>query len=182
MLRVLGMRRVAAMHSEMKQTERIEALQKLKGGVIRALVSTDVASRGLDIPSVQLVVNYDFPRKTATYVHRVGRTARAGRGGVALSFVTQSDVELVHAVEEDLGRKLEQFEALSDAAVVMPELSTTLKARQVARMEITDNGFLARYDGRREEARAAAKKRKRAERRRAEREQRQRLASDDAAS
>jgi ATP-dependent RNA helicase DDX49/DBP8 len=179
MLRVLGMRRVAAMHSEMKQVERVEALQKLKGGTVRALVCTDVASRGLDIPSVQIVLNYDMPRKTSTYVHRVGRTARAGRNGIAISFVTQTDVDLLLAIEKELDRKLDKFEQLGDSAVVMPELSLTLKARQVARMEITDNGFMARYDGRREEARTIAKKRRRLERRREERSQRLRLTSPE---
>lgn len=171
MLKVLGMRKVASMHSEMPQTKRIAALQQLKQGAIRALVATDVASRGLDIPHVEMVVNFDLPRKTSTYVHRVGRTARAGRSGLALSFVTQTDVELVHSIEEGLGRKLDNFSEQDDKAV-MDELSATLKARQVAKLEITDNGFMARYDSRREEARAAAKKRKRDETRKIERARR----------
>jgi ATP-dependent RNA helicase DDX49/DBP8 len=172
MLRVLGMRRVAAMHSEMSQALRVDALQQLKGGSIRALVATDVASRGLDIPAVELVVNYDLPRMTSTYVHRVGRTARAGRGGHAVSFVTQNDVELVHAIEKELDRKLDAFSDHADEKAVMEQLSTTLKARQVARLEVTDNGFMARYDGRRAEARSAAKKRRRTEQRRVERARR----------
>jgi ATP-dependent RNA helicase DDX49/DBP8 len=182
MLRVLGMRRVAAMHSEMKQVDRVEALQKLKGGTIRALVSTDVASRGLDIPSVEMIINYDLPRKTSTYVHRVGRTARAGRDGVAISFVTQSDVELLHAIEHELDQKLPKFDELGDSSLVMSELSLTLKARQVAHMEISDNGFMGRYDARREEARNLAKKRRRADRRREERVLRKRLKHSDRSS
>jgi ATP-dependent RNA helicase DDX49/DBP8 len=172
MLRVLGMRRVTAMHSDMKQTLRVDALQQLKGGSIRALIATDVASRGLDIPAVELVINYDLPRKTSTYVHRVGRTARAGRGGHAVSFVTQNDVELVHAIENELGRKLDAFPDHVDEKAVMEQLSSTLKARQVARLEITDNGFMARYDSRRAEARNTAKKRRRSEQRKVERAQR----------
>lgn len=159
MLRILGMRRVAAMHSEMKQILRVETLQKLKRGSLRALVATDVASRGLDIPQVEVVVNYDVPRKTSTYVHRVGRTARAGRKGLALTFVTQSDVALVHAIEGKLQRQLAKFDGL-DTDDAMQELSAALKARQLARMELTDSGFIARYDTRREESRTAAKKRK----------------------
>jgi ATP-dependent RNA helicase DDX49/DBP8 len=171
MLRVLGMRRVASMHSEMPQTQRIAALQALKQGTVRALIATDVASRGLDIPHVDLVVNYDLPRVTSTYVHRVGRTARAGRKGLAVSFVTQTDVELVHAIEGGLERKLGLYADQKDEEV-MDELSTTLKARQIARLEITDNGFMARYDARRADGRAAAKKRKRTEQRKVERARR----------
>jgi ATP-dependent RNA helicase DDX49/DBP8 len=176
MLQVLGMRRVASMHSDMPQTQRIAALQSLKQGTVRALVATDVASRGLDIPDVDLVINYDLPRKTSTYVHRVGRTARAGKKGLAVSFITQTDVELAHAIEERLERKLEKFAGQDDKAV-MDELSTTLKARQIAQLEITDNGFMARYDSRRADGRAAAKKRKRTEQRKVERaRRRQRVA------
>ena len=61
-------------------------------------MATDVASRGLDIPTVDLVVNYELPNQPANYVHRVGRTARAGRKGRAISFVTQYDVELLQQV------------------------------------------------------------------------------------
>lgn len=177
MLRVLGMQRVASMHSDMPQTQRIAALQSLKQGSIRALVATDVASRGLDVPTVDLVVNFDMPRKTSTYVHRVGRTARAGREGTALSFVTQTDVELLHAIEQGLERKLEKFADQTDESA-MEELSTTLKARQIARLEITDNGFMARYDARRADGRAAAKKRKRTEQRKVERAKRRQKIAD----
>lgn len=171
MLNVLGMRRVASMHSEMPQAARVAALQALKSGAVRALIATDVASRGLDVPAVDLVVNFDLPRKPATYVHRVGRTARAGRGGRALSLVSQTDVELVHAIEAALGRKLDRFEGAQEEAV-MAELATTLKARQIASLEITDNGFMARYDARREAGRGEAKKRRRTEQRKAERAKR----------
>lgn len=182
MLNVLGMRRVASMHSEMPQAARVAALQALKSGSSRALIATDVASRGLDVPAVDLVVNFDLPRKPATYVHRVGRTARAGRGGRAVSFVAQTDVELVHAIEAALGRRLALFEGVTEDAV-MAELATTLKARQIASLEITDNGFMAKYDARREAARGEAKKRRRTEQRKVERaKRRQRVESSRPAS
>jgi superfamily II DNA/RNA helicase len=69
------------------------SLTKFRGSVANILVATDVASRGLDIPTVDLVLNYEIPANPKDYVHRVGRTARAGRGGVAISFVTQFDIE-----------------------------------------------------------------------------------------
>lgn len=160
MLNLLGMKKVAALHSEMKQTSRVEALQKFKGKTVRALIATDVASRGLDIPACEIVLNYDLPRKTATYVHRVGRTARAGRGGLALSFVAQTDVDLVHAIEEKIEHKLEQHECAPEKTV-MEQLSNSLKARQIAKMNLSDNGFTERVETRRADARGAAKKRKR---------------------
>jgi ATP-dependent RNA helicase DDX49/DBP8 len=78
-----------ALHSMMTQHRRIAALGKFKSSLVRVLVCTDVASRGLDIPSVELVVNYHMPRSSDDYIHRVGRTARAGRGGQAVSIVSQ---------------------------------------------------------------------------------------------
>lgn len=160
MLNLLGMRRVIALHSEMKQIKRIDALQKFKGQEVRALVATDLASRGLDIPACEIVLNFDIPRQVATYVHRVGRTARAGRKGLAISFVAQSDVELVHAIEEKTQKKLEEHKGDTEEKI-MDELSNTLKARQIARMTLNDNGFMEKVDTRREDARKAAKKRKR---------------------
>ncbi|EPS72066.1 hypothetical protein M569_02692, partial [Genlisea aurea] len=100
----------AALHSVKSQSLRLSALHKFKSGKVRILIATDVASRGLDIPTVDLVVNYDIPRCSEDYVHRVGRTARAGRGGIALSVVTQNDVELVHQIESAIGKRLERFE------------------------------------------------------------------------
>lgn len=69
------------------------ALNKFKSGERKILIATDVASRGLDVSNVDLVVNYDIPQNAKDYVHRVGRTARAGKAGRALSLVTQYDVE-----------------------------------------------------------------------------------------
>ncbi len=161
MLNLLGMKKVAALHSDMKQTKRVEALEKFKGSNIRALVATDLASRGLDMPICELVINYDLPRKPTVYVHRVGRTARAGKSGMALSFVTQRDVELVHAIEEKLEKKLEEYEYTSKKNV-MGELSLTLKAKQVAKLSLEDSGFVEKVETRRASSRKIAKKRHKA--------------------
>ncbi|KAG2384306.1 DEAD-box ATP-dependent RNA helicase [Vigna angularis] len=88
MLEVLD-QEATALYSFKSQTQRLEALHQFKSGKVSVLLATDVASRGLDIPTVDLVINYDVPRFPRDYIHRVGRTARAGRGGLALSLVTQ---------------------------------------------------------------------------------------------
>ncbi|PNX54723.1 DEAD-box ATP-dependent RNA helicase 36-like protein, partial [Trifolium pratense] len=88
MLEVLD-QEAAALYSFRSQAQRLEALQEFKSGKVPILLATDVAGRGLDIPTVDLVINYDVPRFPRDYIHRVGRTARAGRGGLALSLVTQ---------------------------------------------------------------------------------------------
>uniref|UniRef100_A0A8C4LDJ8 RNA helicase n=1 Tax=Equus asinus TaxID=9793 RepID=A0A8C4LDJ8_EQUAS len=108
MLRKFGFPAVA-LHSTMRQKERFAALAKFKSSIYRILIATDVASRGLDIPTVQVVINHNTPGLPKIYIHRVGRTARAGRQGQAITLVTQYDIHLVHAIEEQIKKKLEEF-------------------------------------------------------------------------
>lgn len=117
-LQLLG-HRVAALYGTLPQRERTAALGRFRAGAARLLVATDVAARGLDVPRVALVVNFDVPRDPDDYVHRVGRTARAGREGLAVTIVGQRDVDLVLAVEERVGAKMGVFEERGeDGAVV----------------------------------------------------------------
>lgn len=101
--------RVTALHSKLQHQDRISNLARFRAKAARILVATDVASRGLDIPDVGLVINYDLPRNPDDYIHRVGRTARAGRRGTSVSFVGQRDVELVHAIEARVGREMDEY-------------------------------------------------------------------------
>ncbi|NXW80590.1 DDX49 helicase, partial [Hirundo rustica] len=98
-----------ALHSMMKQKQRFAALAKFKSSIFKILIATDVAARGLDIPAVQLVINHNTPGLPKIYIHRVGRTARAGRRGTAITLVTQYDIHLVHAIEEEIKLKLQEF-------------------------------------------------------------------------
>merc|ERR1712110_284338 len=87
-LHVAGVK-VTAIHGDRTQAEREEALQAFKSGANPVLVATDVAARGLHIDNVSLVVNFDMPKQLDDYVHRIGRTGRAGRKGVAIAFVNE---------------------------------------------------------------------------------------------
>lgn len=109
LLRLLD-HRVTSLHSKLPQRERIDNLARFRASAARILVATDVAARGLDIPEVSLVINYDIPRDPDDYIHRVGRTARAGRSGQAVTFVGQRDVSLVLAIENRVGRQMEAWE------------------------------------------------------------------------
>lgn len=103
--RILGFSAVP-LHGQLSQTQRLGSLNKFKSGLTNILVATDVAARGLDIPSVDVVINYDIPMDSKAYIHRVGRTARAGRSGKSISLVTQYDLEIYMRIEKVLGVKL----------------------------------------------------------------------------
>lgn len=108
-LRLLN-HRVTSLHSLLPQYDRVSNLAKFRASAARILVATDVASRGLDIPDVELVINYDVPQNPDDYVHRVGRTARAGREGDAVTMVGQRDVALFLAIEARVGQKMGAYE------------------------------------------------------------------------
>lgn len=88
MLRNLGFEAIC-LHGQMTQAKRLGSLGKFKTGGRSIMIATDVASRGLDIPGVDLVINYDVPQSSKDYIHRVGRTARAGKSGKSITLVTQ---------------------------------------------------------------------------------------------
>ncbi|MCB2148946.1 MAG: DEAD/DEAH box helicase [Deltaproteobacteria bacterium] len=96
----------AAMHGNKSQSFRTRSLEAFKNGKIHILVATDVAARGLDISNLPYVVNYDMPRIPEDYVHRIGRTGRAGESGIAVSLVSPEERPYLHAVEKLLKRKI----------------------------------------------------------------------------
>lgn len=95
--------RGTAIHGNKSQNARVEALSGFKRGKFKVLVATDVAARGLDVDDITHVINYDLPVEAETYVHRIGRTARAGASGDAISFCTPEDRSNLHAIETLLG-------------------------------------------------------------------------------
>ena len=96
-----------ALHGDMHQSARSRTLQRLREGRMRVLVATDVAARGIDVPGINLVVNYDAPRGAEDYVHRIGRTGRAGRAGVAVTFLNRGERHLVRSIERFTGNVLQ---------------------------------------------------------------------------
>lgn len=134
-LRNLGFGSVP-IHGQMSQPKRLGALNKFKGGERSILVATDVASRGLDIPSVDVVINYDVPANSKDYVHRVGRTARAGRSGRSVTLVTQYDVEMFQKIEHLTGVKMEAFPAERDEVLLL--LEQVSNAQRIATMQMKE--------------------------------------------
>ena len=99
-----------ALHGDMQQSERTRTLNQVRDGAMRVLVATDVAARGIDVPGINLVVNYDAPREAEDYVHRIGRTGRAGRAGFAVTFLGHADRHLVRQIERFTGQRVSVME------------------------------------------------------------------------
>ena len=141
LLRLLD-HRVTALHSKLPHNQRVSNLARFRASAARILVATDVAARGLDIPQVGLVVNYDVPRDPDDYIHRVGRTARAGQAGTSVTFVGQRDVKLVLAIEERVGRKMGEYseEGVNiETRVVKENLRLVGTKRREALLEIEED-------------------------------------------
>ncbi len=109
---------VAEMHSDLDQSKRDEVMHDFKSGKLKLLVATDIVARGIDIDDIRMVINYDVPREGEEYVHRIGRTARAGNDGTAITFVSDKDLWRWKRIEKFLNKQIE----------VIPELSVELKS------------------------------------------------------
>ncbi len=114
-------------HGDLSQAKRLSVLRKFKEGSIDVLVATDVAARGLDISGVTHVYNFDIPQDPESYVHRIGRTGRAGKTGVALTFITPREKSYLAVVEKTTKRKMERMKP--------PTLDEALEGQQRAVVE-----------------------------------------------
>lgn len=119
--------RAAAIHGNKSQPVRERALREFKSGKVRVVVATDIAARGIDVKGVTHVVNYDLPMDPESYVHRVGRTGRAGASGVALSFCSEEEQERLTAIERLTRRQLEPM------GRAWPSATSTPRPRQPER-------------------------------------------------
>jgi ATP-dependent RNA helicase DeaD len=106
-----------AMHGDMKQAERESVIRKLRAGKIDIVVATDVAARGLDVEQITHVINYDVPNDVEAYVHRIGRTGRAGRSGVATLFITPRERRMMREIERFTGTQIKPMKMPSSKDV-----------------------------------------------------------------
>ena len=119
------------MHSDLTQAERDEVMFKFKSSQIDVLVATDIVARGIDIDDIQMVINYDVPHDVEDYVHRIGRTARADRDGMAITFVNQQDIRYFNQIEAFLEKTI-------DKATLPPELGEAPEYKPVSRLKKKD--------------------------------------------
>lgn len=100
---------VSSMHGEMVQKERDAIMSEFRGGTSRVLITTDVWARGIDVQQVSLVINYDLPANRENYIHRIGRSGRFGRKGVAINFVTIEDVKILRDIEQFYSTQIDEM-------------------------------------------------------------------------
>ena len=112
------------MHSDLEQAERDDIMFKFKSGQIDVLVATDIVARGIDIDDIAMVINFDVPHDAEDYVHRIGRTARADRDGVGITFVNEDDMYAFHQIEKFLGQDI-QKNPLPEGCGEGPEYTTS---------------------------------------------------------
>ena len=126
---------VGQIHGDMEQPERIRELDRFKKDEINILVASDVAARGLDIKGVSHVVNYDVPWHPDDYVHRIGRTGRAGKTGIAITFVTPADAEAIDNIQKLTGVKIAELDAAQQDRRDEPATRPDKKPRSERRTE-----------------------------------------------
>ncbi len=129
--------RACALHGDMAQNQREQAVDRLKKGGLDILVATDVAARGLDVERISHVINFDPPHDSESYVHRIGRTGRAGRSGQAILFVGHREKRLLFNLERSTGQRIEPME-LPKAEVINAKRSEKFKEQVVHSMQARD--------------------------------------------
>ena len=118
---------VGQIHGDMDQSDRIAEFDRFKNDEINVLVASDVAARGLDVKGVSHVINFDVPWQPDDYIHRIGRTGRAGMKGIAITLATREDAEAVSAIEKLVGHKIPRVKADEPAEAAVPEQATAEK-------------------------------------------------------
>jgi ATP-dependent RNA helicase DeaD len=126
-----------AMHGDMNQVQRENVIRRLRNGDLEIVVATDVAARGLDVERIGLVVNYDIPYDTESYVHRIGRTGRAGREGKALLFVTPRQRSMLRDIERFTGQRIEPVKMPTEGEIAARRI-TLFKERILETLEGED--------------------------------------------
>lgn len=100
---------VSSMHGDMPQKEREAIMKEFRSGSSRVLITTDVWARGIDVQQVSLVINYDLPNNRELYIHRIGRSGRFGRKGVAINFVKNDDIRILRDIEQYYSTQIDEM-------------------------------------------------------------------------
>jgi ATP-dependent RNA helicase DeaD len=134
--------KAAALHGDMNQNTREQTIDSLKSGKVDIVIATDVAARGIDVPRIEHVINYDIPYDAEAYVHRIGRTGRAGRSGSAILFVTHKEIRMLRNIERVTNSRIEPMQVPSPTQVsakrlekIGQEIKSTLEQPNLSEMQ-----------------------------------------------
>ncbi|MCR6659091.1 MAG: DEAD/DEAH box helicase [Asticcacaulis sp.] len=136
----------AAIHGDKSQGQRERALQAFKAGKLRALVATDIAARGIDVDDVSHVINYELPNVSEAYVHRIGRTARAGKSGISISFCSDDERKMLKDIERMTRQRIPSFDRRKDQALKL--LDEAMLASGVAEKPTTPDRIPVKREAR----------------------------------
>ena len=130
-----------ALHGGMEQKDRLELMKFFKRGEFRILIATDLAARGIDVSDLDLIINYDVPVEKESYVHRIGRTARAGKAGKAVTFAVSYEKKYIDSIEEYIGYKIPRREIPSKEKAEAAKKEFMKKEKEAPKLKI-DKGAL----------------------------------------
>jgi ATP-dependent RNA helicase RhlE len=136
----------AAIHGDKSQGQRERALQAFKAGKVRALVATDIAARGIDVDNVSHVINYELPNVSEAYVHRIGRTARAGKSGISISFCSDDERKMLKDIERMTRQRIPSYDRRKDQALKL--LDEAMLASGVAEKPTTPDRIPVKKEAR----------------------------------
>ena len=123
--------KAAAIHGDMPQAKREKVIKNFRNDKVTILVATDVAARGLDVNNIDCVINYDVPNDSETYIHRIGRTGRAGKEGMAISFITKRENYLIRGYENATGKRILRLDLEDMEPIERQEMARVVEARVI---------------------------------------------------
>ena len=141
------------MHSDLSQAERDEMMYRFKSGQIDVLVATDIVARGIDIDDIATVINYDVPHDVEDYVHRIGRTARAERDGIAITFVNEDDIRYFKQIERFLEYEIKKND-MPEGMMAGPDYATASKTKKSGKERKRSSGSKKQKKGKQPQAKA----------------------------
>ena len=126
---------VEALHGDMRQNQRHAVMKIFKAKKIDALITTDVAARGIDVNDIKRVINYDFPQDPKYYVHRIGRTARAGKDGTSITFITEKEKRNLKILEKEIGVKIDEMKPDFLKDIIVKDVNKEVKEQKTSNKE-----------------------------------------------